>query len=158
MNLVIGTNGQCLLASVAMLIGESLEATRQILIGHLDWPDKHPFEGEWEDYPRVPSMHEVVDALWRFKRLGLVPFEYNPSCAPHIDCPSIDVWQRPREQFLNQLDFGSGLIEGVVDDRGHMVAWDGQVVLDPRGYCYSLNVSDKFDFQPTRYWLALQNR
>jgi hypothetical protein len=64
----------------------------------------------------------------------------------------------PNEVFEGQLSHGKGVIEGVITStaKGHMVAWDGAVIYDPRGYMYSLNVANKFDFSPSRFWLAVE--
>jgi hypothetical protein len=110
--------------------------------------------------PKVPSMEELVAWAYRKQRTGLVPFPFHPHCSPHPNCPGVPVWpdDDPNEVFEGQLSHGKGVIEGVITStaKGHMVAWDGAVIYDPRGYMYSLNVANKFDFSPSRFWLAVE--
>lgn len=154
----------CVYASLAMVLGEKLETIEH---NFKCWSNNFPFSGEWEKVPRVPGMHEICEVAIRHFKTAFVPFEYDPEVTPHEDCKPIKVWgDRPervinaldaREMFLLQLSRGPGLIEGVNtgNGRGHMVAWNGQVVFDPRDYCYSINVTDKFYFNPLRFWLAV---
>jgi len=154
----------CVLAALSMLFDASPSRIHQDLFTDLFFP----FPDPWAHLPKVPDMNVICDyALWK-QDVALVPFELDPLCSPHKDCPPVPVWPRckvassegPR-MFEQSLRRGEGLIEGVVigKELGHMVAWDGTVILDPRGYCYSLNVAvDKFNFQPRRFWLAVSTR
>lgn len=148
------TNG-CTYAALAMVLNLQPEAVYAIF-RHWNYKDNHPFTGEWENVPRVPSMEEICDLALRHCKTAFVPFPFDPIAFPHEDCKPIHVWDEPQKKFEGQLGFGRGLIEGLLSNgRGHMVAWDGHVVYDPRGYCYSINVADKFNFTPRRFWLAV---
>lgn len=155
MRLVKQENDGCVYAALSMVLNEELE-----VIYHCfkHWPFKHnfPFPGEWAQTPRVPSMEEICDIAWRHFNTALVPFPRDPLATPHAACPPIHVWENSDAKFFNQLRLGRGLIEGVLSSgRGHMVAWDGTVVFDPRDYCYTINVADRFNFEPRRFWLAV---
>ena len=145
----------CVVTSVAMLINETPDATFHIIDKPMTAQQRRPFPEPWDDCPLVPSMHEICDRLLKQKSIALVPFERNPKVTPHPDCPEYPVWENPEQKFEAQLSYGKGLIEGTVGEKGHMVAWDGKVVYDPRGYCYSMNVASKFNFVPRRFWLAV---
>lgn len=156
MRLIEQERDGCVYASVAMLLSIDKSAAYHLLCSHWKVEDFKPFAEPFQDVPRVPSMEEICDALIRYNSgIALVPFPRNPLATPHQECPPIQVWANPEEKFRQQLSRGRGLIEGIVGDRGHMVAWDGSIVYDPRGYCYSINVSDKFNFVPRRFWLAV---
>jgi len=162
MRMIKQDKDSCVWASLAMVLNERLDT---VVHNFSDWDDRYPFAGEWSEVPRVPSVHEICDIAYRDFNTAFVPFEYDPEVFPHENCPPIKVWTRTRKQptrtprgvFESQLSLGPGLIEGINTNsgRGHMVAWDRSVVYDPRGYCYSINVTDKFDFQPRRFWLAV---
>jgi hypothetical protein len=125
-----------------------------------------PFPDLWADFSKVPDMNVICDWAWQ-RGTALVPFEYAPQCAPHSSCPPVSVYplttSSPHEtadwQFDKQVAYGPGLFEGITIGRevGHMCAWDGKVIHDPRGYCYSRNVAkEKFGYQITRFWLAVK--
>jgi hypothetical protein len=124
-----------------------------------------PFPEPWSHLPKVPDMNVVCHWAWD-RRTALVPFEYNPQCTPHEDCPPVPVYptrsdiygKTPDWAFITQMSFGPGLIEGITEDEaGHMCAWDGSIIYDPRGYCYSRNVAkERFGYQITRFWLAVK--
>jgi hypothetical protein len=164
MNLVTSNNKDCVAASLSMVTGKKMEDVKADLFRDL----AKPFPSPWEGCPKVPDMNVVCDWAWTHCRVALMPFEYNPVCTPHEDCPPVPVWpantratgnpDTPEHVFARCLRFGSGLLEGLVDGVGHMCAWDqgAEVVFDPRGYRYSRNVAmDKFDFEITRFWLAV---
>jgi hypothetical protein len=158
MRLETATNNDCVAASLAMLL---LDVDIVFIKDQLFPPvPEYPFQAPWDDVPRVPSMEEIVDWMWTKWNVAMVPFPYNPQCSPHPNCPGVPVWpnDEPDKIFAHQLSYGGGVIEGVVTEtgKGHMVAWDGKVIYDPRGYIYSPNVVDKFGFQPTRFWLAVE--
>lgn len=163
MRMVEQENNGCVYASLAMVLNEPLQT---ICHNFKTWElqDSHPFPAPWDGCPRVPSMHEICDEAIKHFKTAFVPFEFDPEVAPHPDCPPIKVWTPTRSNphrtasvvFNNQLRRGPGLIEGMKGDKGHMVAWDGSVVYDPRGYCYSINVAGRFDFSPRRFWLSVK--
>jgi hypothetical protein len=163
MKLIESTNNyDCVAAALAMVLGTDLGEIERILFHNL----MKPFPEPWDNLPKVPDMNVICEFMagvgW-----ALMPFEYNPQCSPHPDCPPVPVYpfreagnvgghflasfQRVWEK---QLSLGPGLIEGTVDETGHMVAWSGDAIYDPRGCIYSLNVTNKFDFVPKRFWLA----
>ncbi len=156
----------CVYASLAMVLNEKLETiTRHFNTWGYEQGQMYPFLGEWETLPRVPSMHEICEVAMFHYDTGFVPFQRDPEVAPHPDCPPIRVWEHIQNRsvdaegmFRAQLSRGPGLIEGFKDDTGHMVAWDGSIIYDPRGYCYSPNVADRFDFEPRRFWLAVRTK
>lgn len=155
MRLVKQEKNGCVYAALSMVLNERLD-TIYANFKHWDYKDNYPFTGEWSMVPRVPSMEEICDIAIRHFKTAFVPFPIDPLATPHEDCKPIHVWQYPQKKFTSQLSFGRGLLEGMVVESGHMVAWDGSVIFDPRGYCYSINVADRFDFQPRRFWLAVQ--
>jgi len=152
------TNG-CVYASLAMVLNLEPAAVYSIF-KHWKFEENLPFEGEWKDVPRVPSMEEICDLAFRHCHTAFVPFPLDPKASPHESCKPVSVWKEPQAKFLGQLAWGRGLIEGIntTNGRGHMVAWDGNVVYDPRGYCYSMNVADKFNFEPRRFWLVVSTK
>jgi hypothetical protein len=146
--LIKGKENECVYTSLAMLLNVDVDVIKRRFTLKLE--DTYPFEFPFEQLPRVPCMEEVCLEVVR-RDSSLTPFPRVVEATPHPDCPPIKVWGD--EKFFDILCKGPGLIEGMVKDRGHMVAWDGHVVYDPRGYCYSINVADKFDFDPKRFWL-----
>ena len=160
MKLITSNNNDCVAASLAMLFDVDLSYVETRLFANLP----KPFPGQWADLPKVPDMNVICDWAWQ-RRTALIPFEYDPQCTPHKDCPPVSAYPRTTSsphktghaQFKIQLDYGPGLIEGVITGRevGHMCAWDGKVIHDPRGYCYSYHIAqEKFDYRVTRFWLA----
>lgn len=144
----------CVYASLAMVLSESLKDIYRIF-KYWEITKNYPFTGKWAITPRVPGMEEICDISWRVLRKSFVPFSLNPTVTPDENCKPIQVWESPTVKFNSQLSYGTGLIEGLHDGIGHMVAWDGSVVYDPHGYCYSINVSGRFNFQPRRFWLLV---
>ena len=164
MNLITSSNNDCVAASLAMLLGVDIGYIEL----HLFTALTKPFTGRWVDLPKVPDMNVICDWLWEPCGIALVPFEYNPQCTPHKDCPPVPVYPRttvgPHETahvaFKAQMNYGPGLLEGLTEGEvGHMCAWDGKIIHDPRGYCYTPNVAqEKFDYQMTRFWLAVKGK
>jgi len=151
MKLITNNENKCVFASLAMLIVEDINMVEGWLKHYL--PDA-TFPPPYDELPRVPDMISIC--AWLLGRnIALTPFPFDPQCTPHPSCPAKAVYENPQGVFNARLALGPGLIEGVVNgDRGHMVAWNGTTIYDPRGYCYSLNVSWKFDFEPAQFWLA----
>jgi len=162
MKLITTTNNDCVAASLAMLFDTGIGYIKTQLFTNLP----KPFPGQWSDLPKVPDMNVICDWAWQ-RRTALVPFEYDPQCTPHKDCPPVSVYSQTTKYpkgladwpFKTQLTYGPGLLEGTIIGRevGHMCAWDGKIIYDPRGYCYSRNVAkEKFGYQITRFWLAVK--
>jgi len=168
MKLIVSNNNNCVAASLAMLIDVDINHIQDKLFTDLT----KPFPGQWSAFPKVPDMNVICGWLWWDYKVALVPFEYDPQCAPHKDCPPTSVYPTTTRcpypiadvadvAFNEQVAYGPGLIEGTIIGRevGHMCAWDGQVIYDPRGYCYSRNVAQgRFHYQITRFWLAVKGK
>lgn len=150
----------CISCSLAMLLDVDLSHVEVELFTGMDFPFPEP----WSHLPKVPDMNVLCHWALQTHKVALTPFERDPVCSPHPDCPSVPVWPyrkglagTPEVMWREALDKGSGLLQGVrpSKDLWHMCAWDGGIVYDPRGYAYSINVAeDKFDFQPLCFWLA----
>jgi hypothetical protein len=165
MKLITTNNNDCVAASLAMLIDAPLGYVKIELFTALT----KPFPGQWSGFLKVPDMNVICDWLWGERYTALTPFEYDPQCTPHRSCPPVSVYprttSRPHETadgaFSKQMDYGPGLIEGTIIGRevGHMCAWDGKAIHDPRGYIYSRNVAkEKFGYQISRFWLAVKGK
>ena len=154
MHLLTSKNNNCVAAAVAMVIGSG--SAERVEGDLFCLPSEHPFPVPWEHLPLVPNMDMICDWMLTEHHIALTPFTRNPLCSPHKDCPGVSPYNEdPEWVFEQQLDFGMGLLEGTVPNKfGHMCACVGQVIYDPRGYIYSLNVADKFNFTPVRFWLA----
>jgi len=138
-----------------MLLGTGMRSIRADLTPE---PLTYPFPAPWDKYPAAPSMDKICDWCWTKKQVALVPFNYAPLCTPHVDCPPQPVWSGDQmAMFERQLAYGPGLLEGSIAGAvGHMCAWDGQTIFDPRGYTYSRNVAlNKFDFLVDGFWLGV---
>jgi hypothetical protein len=156
----------CVAAALAMVFDVSLGYIKAELFTDLMFPFPEP----WDKLPKVPDMNVICDYAMGQQGVALVPFELDPLCSPHVDCKPVPVWPRSKTatargpwKFEIALRKGPGLIEGTLtrngNQLGHMVAWDGTVIYDPRGYCYSTNVAmPRFNFQPRRFWLAISTR
>jgi len=152
MKLQTANDNDCVAASVAMLIGVNHTTVKEAL-----WPDPpvYPFPEPWQVCPLVPCMDIICDWLYTEHKVALTPFAFDPHVTPHKDCPPVSACDEdPMSLFEGQLAYGPGLIEGVYSGVGHMCAWDGNVIYDPHGYKYSLNAAGRFNFTPTRFWLA----
>lgn len=157
MRLIKGEKNGCVYASLAMLLGIDISAAYH---NFTTWKfeDSKPFEAPFNEYKRVPSMEEICDVAWRHHKVALVPFPFDPVATPAKECKPIHVWPDPEKQFRSQLYFGDGLIEGIMSTgKGHMVAWDScsDVIRDPRGYSYSFDLAHVFNYNPKRFWLAV---
>ena len=161
MRLQGANQNDCVAASLAMLLGVSMDYIK----GRLFVALTRPFPNPWAEFPKVPDMNVICDWLWEKHKVALTPFEYDPQCSPHKDCPPVSVYPQTCGSlhvdadwaFDKQTAYGPGLFEGSIVGKeiGHMCAWDGQTIFDPRGYCYSRNVAQtKFNYQITRFWLA----
>jgi hypothetical protein len=156
MNLVTARNNDCVAASLAMAFDINAGEIKSTLFTGLP----KPFPAPWNELPKVPDMNVICNWAWGTKKIALVPFEYNPKCTPHKDCPPVPVWEDPDGAFAQALSYGEGLLEGVKikAERGHMCAWDGQAIYDPRGCIYSRNVAEAyFDFRIRRFWLLVKS-
>ncbi len=164
MRLVTSNNNDCVAASLSMLLGCSIDSIKNQLFTNLP----KPFPGQWAPFPKVPDMNIICDWVWGVYQIALVPFEYNPQSTPHRHCPPESVYPPTTifqsvtadYAFNNQMSHGPGLIEGQTKGEvGHMCAWDGNVIYDPRGYCYSRNIAtEKFGYRVTRFWLAVRGK
>jgi hypothetical protein len=150
-----GENG-CLAASVAMLLGVRVDDIERIgLFNPCRY--EYPFPAPWARMPKVATMDEVCEWMYKECKIGLVPFAHNPGCSAARECPMTPVWSDGRKAFRRHLSYGAGLLEGHVEHmRGHMCAWDGKKVYDPRGNTYRLEDALHYDFTPTRFWLKVQ--
>ncbi|MHC4121287.1 MAG: hypothetical protein ACYSWO_27750 [Planctomycetota bacterium] len=163
MKLVKGRCGfDCVAASLAMVCEADLDYIMLALFSDLE----KPFSGLWSHIPKIPDMNAVCDWMWGDRKIALVPFEYNPQSTPHKDCPPVPVWPRSLRcrgdadnAWARALAYGPGLLEGTTGTLGHMVAWSGDAIYDPRGFIYSINIAvEKFEFSPRRFWLAVPTR
>jgi len=163
MRLVTSNNNDCVAASLAMLLDVKIGYIENELFTNLP----KPFPGQWAAFPKVPDMNVICEWMWKHE-IALIPFEYDPQSTPHKDCPPVSVYPTTEGfpsytadvAFYDQVSYGPGLFEGLTErEVGHMCAWDGKVIHDPRGYCYSLNVAQaKFGYQITRFWLAVKGK
>jgi hypothetical protein len=153
MQLITSRNNDCVAASVAMLLGLTLEEVKS---HHLfsEAYLTYPFPKPWHEVPKVPAMEEVCEWAFQTGKIGLVPFPLNPRCTPSHGCPDVPVFQDKNKAFCRQLDFGPGLLEGMTS-KGHMCAWDGTKVYDPRGRIYPLTDAFAHSFYYHRFWLKV---
>lgn len=156
MELVKSGKYDCVAASVSLLTGESYPSISQKFenLHKGDFPFPHP----WKHIPRVISVEELCSWLWENHKVGLVPFPKYPVCAPSENCPPVNVWEDSEEAFRHHLSFGEGLLEGFTDRLAHMCFWWGGKIYDPRGHKYLLSDANKYNFEPTRFWLAVWQR
>jgi len=156
MRLIKSNKNNCVYASVAMLLGVSLDKAYELLHNKDAKIGEKPFTGIYKDFEVVPDMAVICDSLWSKKRIGLTPFYFDPTCSPHPNCQPISTWKNPKASFKLQLGFGSGLLEGKTEKCGHMCAWDGQVIFDPRGHIYSYDLAEIMNFEINRFWLKVE--
>lgn len=149
MRLIFGAEKGCVIASVAMLTDLTYGEVKEELMPHADYP----FSSPWDSYPKVPSTDEVCDWLWKKFGRSLTPFNRDPGCSPDRECPPVPVWENGEKKWREQLKYGSGLLEGTSSRMGHMCAWDGVKVFDPKGYIYAWEDSSEYKFNATRFWL-----
>ena len=150
MKLVLGTGQHdCAAASLAMVTGLDIQDVKSQLFDDL----VYPFDPPWDKHPKVPTMDEICEWAWVEQGIALVPFNYNPGCSCGPGCNEVPVWGDADRAFRRQLALGRGLLEGTTSNGGHMCAWDGEQILDPRGYKYQLG--SEINFKPIRFWLAI---
>lgn len=152
----------CVACSLSMLLDIDLHIIERELFTFLDAPFPEP----WDHLPKVPDMNVICDWVWQTQKVALMPFQRNPMCSPHSDCPSVPSWPLRKTQddsaekaWGRALSYGDGLLEGVCPSKGlgHMCTWKGGIILDPRGFAYSENIAEtKFDFTPEWLWLAVK--
>jgi len=151
MKLINATDNDCLVASLAMVLGLDIEDVKSDV---LPYPLEHPFPHPWDHLPLIPDMNVVADWLYLTKGSAITPFDFNPHCAPHKNCPAVSVYNEDAEWvFEKQLGYGPGLISCNFRDRGHIVAWDGERVYDPHGYVFEFSAMKMFGLTPIRFWL-----
>jgi hypothetical protein len=156
MNLIRQGDNECMAASVAMVFDKRLESVNTFSLFN-PYCYSFPFPVPWHQSPKVASMDEICDWAYSIFGAGLVPFPRNPGCSPTEKCSMVPVWPDGEGKFLEHLSYGPGLLEGHVEHmRGHMCAWDGKKVYDPRGYTYSFENADGYNFTATRFWLKVQ--
>jgi len=115
----------CFIASVAMLLGESIEQLVQEL-GH---------DGSEEiasGVYRAFHYQEIIDLAWR-RGLAVIVIELNPDSE---DFASKKVWPIKfkvdnKIRFTQYLKSNHGIICGLVNKNYHAVGWDGKEVYDP---------------------------
>lgn len=165
MKMVVSPDGfSCTAASLAMVTNRWLDEIIEDLYMDLDFPFDPPFDG----YPKVPSMDEICDWMWKQCLQGLVPFNRNPTVSIAPGCNQVPVWYNGDRQWLDQLAYGWGLLEGFVIKKntdpngflpeiriGHLCAWDGKYVMDPRGYKYKWADREEHGFDAERFWLLV---
>lgn len=150
MRLVRAKDKTCVIASLAMLTYLDYTEVEKEIMPNLEYP----FNPPWEKYPKVPCMDMICDWLWQRYHRSLTPFNKNPHCSPSPACNSVPVWYDGEEKWKSQLDYGIGLLEGTYNRFiGHMCAWDGSRVFDPRGYVYNWEDRETFEFDAERFWL-----
>lgn len=156
MQLITSRNNDCVAASIAMLLDLTLEEIKSNYLFGGDYLT-YPFPYPWEELPKVPSMVEVCEMLWGNLKIGLVPFPFNPYCKPHHDCGAVRVYLDSQEALHRQMRYGPGLLEGMVTTtaKGHMCAWDGENIFDPRGREYPLDRQKLNRFQINQFWLKV---
>jgi len=156
MRLITSSDNDCVAASLAMLFDMDIEFVKRQLFFD---PPYYPFPAPWDNCPMVPSMELICDWAYSFHEIALVPFPFDPVCAPHPDCTPVSVWpDDPTTVFKHQLGYGPGLLEGLFGGAGHMCAWDGDTVFDPHGYTYPVESCHKLGYTLTRFWLAVHGR
>lgn len=142
--------GLCSAASVAMLLNEEYNSIYKLF----QYEDKYPFPSPNDKLERVPSMEELCCIIWKKYKVGFMPFPKSLYCYPAPDSEPYFVWDGD-DNFRSFLDFGEGLLEGVSTNCGHLCAWDGKEIYDPRGDVYKYEHASLFDFESTRFWLKI---
>ena len=133
---------QCLVFSLAMLLGESVETLLQE-IGHSGeevwWPG-------WEIPYSYRGIHiqEVIELCLK-RNYTLTPIEMTPvsGCAkePGNYRP---IYEDGAERFYRLVQGR----RGIMISSNHAVAWDGRIIWDPNGRLYELH-----NFTPRECWL-----
>jgi hypothetical protein len=156
MQLITSRINECVAASVAMLFDLTLEEVKSYHLfseAYLTYPFTYP----WHKVPKVPSMEEVCEWAYTNFQVGLVPFPYDPGCQLHACGETVPVYPNSQEALDRQMKLGSGMLEGRATDtsRGHMCAWDGGKILDPKGYVYLPEARAYNRFQIHQFWLRV---
>jgi len=144
-------NFSCVAASLAMVTNISLDIVLEELFTDLPCP----FPPPWDEIPKVPTTDEIAFWLWTEHFHGIMPFNRNPTCSINSECPPIKVWSDEETMWQRQLTFGWGLLEGATVNGGHLCAWDGSLVFDPRGYIYKWRDRLEYSFDAHRFWLLI---
>lgn len=144
----------CVHASLAMLLGGS-ESHHEYVKNSL--PLRYPFPSPYQGVPAGHSMAEVCDFIQRSGTwiVGLMPFDRSPTCSIAPELPEVSVWSEGELKWRQHLRFGRGLLEGHTEVVGHMCAWDGRNVYDPRGYIYAWEDREDYNFDAERFWLEV---
>lgn len=138
---------QCLVFSLAMLLEEDVTVLLQEL-GH-DGMVK-VFDGPIPQCYNGHHIQEIIEICCE-RGHSLTPIEFFPRYAsarnPSQWLPLYHADNAPAR--FRQLTRGKkGLLIGQYRDRGHAVAWDGNICFDPNGVKYPLS-----DFVPQECWL-----
>lgn len=139
---------QCLVYSLAMLLGEDVDVLIQEL-GH---------DGMRRVFPgRVPHCYnghhvqEIIDVCIK-RNVWLTPIEVFPRFASAMapsDWLGVYQMQEAGERFECLAKKRRGILIGQYKGRGHAVAWDGNICFDPNGIKYELH-----EFNPSELWIA----
>jgi len=147
----------CVHASLAMLTGLSLDSLA------ISLPVYFPFPPPYEKVPAGQDMANVCEWAWEVARIGLMPFDRCPAVAIGPGKPAVPIWEDGEKKWRHQLGYGPGLLEGsterlsdgVLLNTGHMCAWDGERIFDPRGYRYAWKDRKDHKFDAERFWLKV---
>ena len=132
---------QCLLYSAAMML-DMAPGALALALGHdgmeVWWP-------QYEDHRRFRShsMQEMIDI---FLELGvaLVPIHGCPRQAPNGEAR--DTFKSPIQRFTDHIKGRQAILIGKTENGNpHAWAWDGNMILDPRGgnpYLHQLAISE----------------
>ena len=134
----------CLPTAFAMALSVHVDALLSI-IGHdgseIIWP-------ELRDPERRRSFH-IQEMVWASHNLGysVTPHEARPTTLPHGATQLLEIENAEFETTLRQ---SQGVLTGV-NGHGlrHAVAWDGNLILDPNGITYHVNL-----FEIETFWLV----
>ena len=123
--------GNCLLASAAMVMDVHPDVLTE-LIGH---------DGKEIIFPKLPMpisirgfhIQEVIDCAFEYG-YSVTEIQALPSLTPdHKHEYLIKFNISNDERFLRHITYHKGIITGETKKCGHAVAWDGEMVFDPRG-------------------------
>jgi hypothetical protein len=152
MYLKTGTKYGCVYATLAMLLDkEPKQIEKEFNPNGMKF-----FNSVWPKLPIVPSKPEIVDWLWH-QGYAVVDFVRDPKMKPHVEAPAVSVHENSEEVFKQQLSYGVGFLEGFTK-LGHMCAWDGERIYDPRGYVYSYENAYKYCFEPESFSMVVKCR
>jgi len=146
MRMIKTNNNQCVAASLAMVLGYSLDTTLELL-GHDGLEIINPHMEPPNCY-RSFHPQELVDVCDKQGHaLVMVDLLCYMNHGGHIISHLEDQVETRKQYYLSRYD---SIIYGTLyndSKKGHAVAWNyqQQLVYDPRGYTYLL--TDKSDFQ-----------